>query len=254
MVLTYNVNLNTLIATCFSFILTIFLSIFWLFYFLNNKFSLLELELQQLKQNTLIAAAERHAETKVLNSIIADLKKEVASTSTTTSLALPTNYIPSVEMLHLLLVTLAVIAAILGLYYGFQYFTSTTIVGKLLAGANAGACAIFDRFGLGISPVKIKTFEIPFDDFVSIQIQLREDNDTCAILYKFIAEDAATYLPFEIFLQKYKDLLTSVDVNRLQNAILSSDGPAILSSLNELAVERSVDLAGGLDLIDKAFS
>jgi hypothetical protein len=42
----------------------------------------------------------------------------------------------------------------------------------------------------------------------------------------------------------------------LQNAILSSDGvlPAILSSLNELAVERSVDLAGGLDLIDKAFS
>jgi hypothetical protein len=119
----------------------------------------------------------------------------------------------------------------------FDFFWKKTVFGKLINGVNSLACRGFDY------AFEAKTRRIIDVPYAKHGFTLRLDitnNDTCFVSFKETGD--SSFVPFQEFLVRYKDLVaSSIDFEQLQSSLLKGDCSAIsnvvvdtLSSSNSL--------------------
>jgi hypothetical protein len=154
---------------------------------------------------------------------------------------LPATSFYTVDVVKLVLICLSVVAILIGVYYFTIFFFKKTFIGLLISWCNLCACSTIDKIFGG--PGAAKTFVVHFDEFFELKVILTEDNK-CAIMFR--TSEESSFLPFEMFLERYRDLLSSkIDVSSLQKALSEGDSSNILEAIsNNPEITSEVTLKG----------
>lgn len=205
------------------------------FYHLKKMSDSLELSIQ--KNNVFLnkAITELRNENLALKQELLEGKEEALLN------LLPATGFFTIDIVKLVLICLSVVAILIGAYYFTIFFFKKTFVGLFISWLNLRACSTIDKLFGG--PGAAKTFVIQFDESFELKVILTEDS-RCAMMFR-TSEDSS-FLPFEIFLEEYRDLLSSkIDVSGLQKALSEGNSSNILEVIsNNPEITSEVTLKG----------